>query len=292
MIDLETRPQTKEQLSNRELHAILDYASDKVLDVATEDYYFDSVDRISGFRPDLPSEEVQALVLANYAKAYLCVNPMDESKAAALLMYCALPNFIIQTNKLDQARIQHHEDPLALKSVSNFNGLIRDFVSLHSETGTTLLRDRLAEGFENSTIRYKKPVATKGVEPFSPDHAITTTIAGVRSEVGFEQWLEASGVPYERTDNRDYTEGVDYEIQFEGQYIDVDLKTSALGAKAYDSLYRIQRGRKGRSDKVILVCPVRASDFVNDSFKLCPKSQAAAPDQAHKLFSIVANDLH
>ena len=286
MIDLDTRVETAEKLSSRELDVIFDYASDQVLNVSTEDDYFNSVELISARRPDLPSNEIQAYVLANYAHRYLEVNPMSDTRAAALVLFCSLPNFIIQAAKLNEARSKGDEDPIALKSVSQFNGCIRDFAAQHPELSTGQLSDRLEEGLEKSTIHYTQP-SSPGERPIDPVSELRKRIRGARSEIGFEQWLDSAGISFKRgnTDD-DIRLYVDYKVHYGDKIINIDIKKSSYSPKLKDALYNIDY-----TGKVTLVCPVQAQDFVRDTFELSKESKAKAPDHAETLLSLIAKDL-
>lgn len=257
-----TLPHQSEALSSREIAERFNKMDNLILDITSEDEYFDLLDSIGARDEYLSDDEINVLALAKISDRYATTYDLDPTDRAVLNLLAATPNYVFQEARLLEAKQNHTRDELALHSASDFNSRIRDLAQLHPETSVNQLEDTLVTFFDRTHVyRYAAP------STIDPSEQIAAAIAGTRAEVAFEEWLSAGDVPFKRGTLKDDIHGIDYYVNYGDKQLPIDLKKSTTGSGATTELFRIT---EGNSPKIYLTSPIQASEFNGDTFALHP----------------------
>jgi len=159
----------------------------------------------------------------------------DPSLLNAMRITASAPSFIHSLTQIESPGINKRVKERLKLEISSFNGYLRDFVADNLDTPiesfSELLSDVASEGIDKNMIT-------------AASESIRVSLAGVRTEVGFEQKATRANLHWERGTAAQDLKGIDYVV--EG--IPVDIKSSLEGVfknksdSVIDKAYRIGFG--------------------------------------------------
>lgn len=268
---METLQQSQEhELNHKEFHALYDGVVEATWDLRIQDEYFDTYEKLSTKCPTLSQSELEAAITKNTAKEYANNLQFDPLKKAAFLLFAAAPDYAIHG-----ANLQNQDsNPLAKKAVSEFNGLLRNFVSMHPEADRDQLCSRLVEHISTSNIDN----GFKSIADLSETMQIV--LGGIRTEVGFEQLLAYADIPFQRASTEQDLKSIDYLIPYSNKVMKIDFKSN-VESTGHDNLPYARLGE----NHYRLLRLFGPADFKSDSFKLREESMLNKKEVTRELIA-------
>ena len=255
---METLQQTPTaELTSSQFNTLIDDVTNELWDLRSQDEYFNKYEKFSAARPDLSKDELEAFIMKNTAKAYAAKFGFDSTKTAAFTLIAAAPDYAINQARKDI----YGANDKNLRAVSEFNGLVRDLVTLHPEIDQDSLSARLVESVSATGIdnEFTSDAELRG--------AMDATITGARTEAGLEQLFTHADISFRRGTTVEDLQHIDYIVPVPKKTLKIDVKSSVKGTGSDTNIYQ----RVGENHYKLLRL-FGAGDFQANSFKLRPQS--------------------